>query len=288
MKDRLNLSVIIPCLNGEKTIAVQLNALSTQIWDKPWEVIVSDNGSTDASMEIVKSYRGRIPNLSIVDSSDLQDRAHACNVGVKASSGTAVAFCDVDDEVAPEWVKNMGDALLTHDFVVCQHEIKRLNDDWVIAGWKVGQSGPVVRHGFLPASAGCRIAFKRTVFDALGGFKVPSARIEDKDFCWRAQLAGFKMHFVPEAVVHYRFRNTFGGTFRQARLDGVSSVLLYTRFSPKGMPWRSWKAAVREWIVVPLRLSRVRSKGELLRWVTRLGFIIGHVQGSLRHKVLAL
>jgi glycosyltransferase involved in cell wall biosynthesis len=288
MKDKFNLSVIIPCLNGEKTIAVQLNALSGQLWDKPWEVIISDNGSTDASMEIVKSYQGKIPNLRIVDSSDFRDRAHACNVGIKASFGTSVAFCDVDDQVAPGWVKNMGDALMTHDFVVCQQETKKLNDDWVASAWIVGQSGPTVIHGFMPAAGGARIAFKRTVFDALDGFKEPGIRIEDIDFCWRAQLAGFKMHFVPEAVLHIRFRNTFGGKFRQAYLDGISSVLLYTRFSSRGMPWRSWKAAVREWIAMPLRLSRIRSKGELLRWVSRLGRLIGHLHGSFRYKVVVL
>ena len=55
----MELSVIIPCFNAEVTIVVQLEALANQRWSKPWEVIVSDNGSTDNSMEIVKSFMKR-------------------------------------------------------------------------------------------------------------------------------------------------------------------------------------------------------------------------------------
>ena len=65
----MELSVIIPCLNAEATIATQLEALANQHWSKPWEVVVSDNGSTDNSLEIVKSYKDRLPNLRIVDAS---------------------------------------------------------------------------------------------------------------------------------------------------------------------------------------------------------------------------
>ena len=63
----MKLSVILPCINGAETIAVQLEALTRQSWAGEWEVIVVNNGSTDNSMEIVERYRDRLQNLQIVN-----------------------------------------------------------------------------------------------------------------------------------------------------------------------------------------------------------------------------
>ena len=73
----MRLSVIICCLNGERTIAGQLDALAAQKGLDDWEVVVSDNGSTDASRQIVGRYVGRIPNLRVVDSSTRRGIARA-------------------------------------------------------------------------------------------------------------------------------------------------------------------------------------------------------------------
>ena len=63
----MRLSVILPCFNGAATIAVQLEALTRQTWSDGWEVVVCNNGSTDASMAIVAEYRDRLPGLRIVE-----------------------------------------------------------------------------------------------------------------------------------------------------------------------------------------------------------------------------
>jgi glycosyltransferase involved in cell wall biosynthesis len=284
----MKLSIIIPCLNGAKTIKIQLNAISKQNWSEPWEVVVSDNGSTDESINIVKSYRNRIPNLKIVDASKMRDRAYACNIGVKASTGDSIAFCDVDDEIAPGWVAAMGEALSLYPFVACQHELNKLNPPWTKEVWKPSLNGPRTSYNFLPAAAGCRIGFQRSVFDAVNGFTVPGLRIEDRDFCWKAQLAGVRLHFVPEAVVHYRYRSTFASTFRQARLDGISEVMLYRKYARLGMPWRSWKTAVKAWIRILKSLFQISSKGSLLKWTASLGLLIGRLQGSIKFRSLNL
>src|SRR5689334_1914994 len=79
------LSVVIPCLNAAATLGVQLEALIGQSWPGGWEVIVADNGSTDGSREIVESYRGRLPDLKLVDASDRRGQAHARNLGAAAA-----------------------------------------------------------------------------------------------------------------------------------------------------------------------------------------------------------
>src|SRR4051794_40828132 len=111
----MRLSVIMPCLNAEATLAVQLEALAAQQWSEPWELVIADNGSTDSSLSIARRYEARFPAFRIVDASGLRRPSHAFNVGARAATSDSLACCDADDEVAPGWVASMGDALRMHD-----------------------------------------------------------------------------------------------------------------------------------------------------------------------------
>jgi len=122
----MKLSVIIPCFNAANMIAVQLEALANQQCSEPWEVIASDNGSTDKTVAIVEQYQKKLPNLRIVNSSELRGAAHARNVGALTAAGDALVFCDADDEVAPGWVAAMGEALSKYDFVACRREYNQI------------------------------------------------------------------------------------------------------------------------------------------------------------------
>ena len=62
-------SVVVPVRNGAATIALQFEALADQDYDGPWEVVVSDNGSTDATRSVVDEWSAKLPGLRVVDSS---------------------------------------------------------------------------------------------------------------------------------------------------------------------------------------------------------------------------
>jgi glycosyltransferase involved in cell wall biosynthesis len=169
----MKLSIIIPCYNGADTISEQLDALSRQHWNEPWEVLVVDNRSTDNSMDIVKRYQGRIPNLQIVDASERQGQPYALNVGAKAASGEYLAFCDADDVVGSGWVAAMGSALKKNDFVACRMDFEKLNSPWICAARRNPQKdgSNVYRYPpYLPHAGGGTIGVKKAVFQKVGGF----------------------------------------------------------------------------------------------------------------------
>jgi glycosyltransferase involved in cell wall biosynthesis len=287
----MKLSVIIPCFNASDTIAVQLEALARQHWSERWEIIISDNGSTDETVAIVKQYQPKLPNLRIVDSSDRRGAAHARNVGAIAATGDALAFCDADDEIAPGWVAAMGEALSKYDFVAGKCEYEKLNEPWTLKCRPPSQRDGLQEYKhppYLPHAASCSLGVKRSVHEAVGGFDETMLRLQDTDYCWRIQLAGIKLQFVPEAVVHYRFRNVIADLYHQALLQGEYNVLLYKKYRPLGMPKLSLKAGVKAWVGLLKNFSDVFSKEDRAKWVRAFAWNMGRLKGSIKHRVLAL
>lgn len=285
----MKLSVIIPCVNEEDAIATQLEALAEQRWSKPWELIVSDNGSTDGTLTIVEQYRKRLPSLRVVDASDRRGQPHALNVGARAACGEALAFCDADDEAAPGWVAAMGEALHRHDFVAGRFELEKLNPSWLHAGHP--QQSGLNRYRYppyLPHAGSGNMGVKRAVHEAMGGFDESMPYLFDTDYCFRIQLAGTQLHFVPDAVMHLRSVGTISGIYRKALSNGEYNVLLYKKYRPLGMPELSWKTGLRGWLRVLCRSPRIHSKTDLAAWAWDFGWRVGRLRGCIRHRVLAL
>lgn len=285
----MKLSVIVPCFNAAHTISVQLEALMNQKWSEPWEVIVSDNGSTDESLVIVEQYRERIPNLRVVDSSARRGAAHARNVGARVANADALAFVDADDEVAPEWLAAMGDALFQHDFVAGRKDNEKLNEPWVTKSYRGEECEGVVKSFYLPFAGSSNIGIKRSLHDTIGGFDETIQGVEDVDYCWRIQEAGTKLHYVPDALVHFRLRNTLAGMYHRAWREGMYEILLYKKHRPLGMPQiLTWKTFVKASVMLPLQLVllQVRDKESWGRWLRNFAWRGGNLQGCIKHRYL--
>jgi glycosyltransferase involved in cell wall biosynthesis len=286
----MKLSVILPCLNEEQFLGNQLEALASQLWGEPWEVIVADNGSTDRSLDIVEKYKGRLPNLRLVDASDRRGQAHALNVGARAATAAVLAFCDADDEVAPGWVAAMGKALTEYDFVACRFETEKLNPPWIRDQHRSPQQDGVQKFTYppyLPHAGSGSIGIKRTLHQAAGGFDESLPVLFDTDYCFKIQLAGTKLYFVPDAVIHLRYRDTFTGIYRQARTWGEYNVFIHKKYRPLDTPGLSWKHGISGWVPLMRRLPRIRSKANVAAWVWQFGWRLGILQGCIKYRHLA-
>jgi glycosyltransferase involved in cell wall biosynthesis len=279
------LSVVIPCLNAADVLPRQLEALTRQEWDGTWDVILADNGSTDNTLAIAQSYEQRLPALRVVDASQQRGRQYACNAGA-AAAGHAVVFIDADDEIAPGYVAAVGDALVDHPIVAARIDDATLNNGWILDGRSGVQSSGLQRSlGFLPFGSGGTLGVQYPIFDELGGFADNMHYAEDVDFCWRAQLAGVPISFVPEAVVRYRYRPSLRSMFRQHRNFGCASALLYRTYRNQGMPGRATRAGFDEWRGMSKGFLLIRTRADAARWARRLGRGVGRLQGSARYRV---
>ncbi len=287
----VKLSVVIPCYNGAETIGQQLESLTQQEWNQPWEVVVADNGSTDNTRAIVEQFRSNLPVLRIIDASKRQGQPYALNTGVAAAAGEYIALTDADDTVQPGWVAALGRELEKYPLVGSRFDTAKLNPEWVQVARPNPQADGVQTYDyppFLPHVAGSGLAFHAQLFEELQGFDESLPMLHDTDFCWRAQLAGYELGFAHEAVVCYRFRTSLRGMFKQSKSYARYNVILYTRYRNQGMPLLSLRTGLRNWIRLGRSLLHLRSKQEFARWFRRFGWQLGRLQASIEYRVIAL
>jgi glycosyltransferase involved in cell wall biosynthesis len=284
-------SVVLACRNGEAFLAETLEAVLTQEWDRPWEVVFVDNGSTDRSLSIFRGFAARYPRVALrsVDAGDRPGKSHALNRGIAAAAGRSIVLVDCDDVPAPGWLAAMGAALELHDFVSACNESARLNTgptgiyrDVPASTWELPYAP------FARCTAGATMGFTRELYDAVGGFAT-RFQPEDDEFCVRAHLAGFGLHVVPDAVVHYRLRRDLAAIFSQAFHYSRTDVQIAKAYRACGPAQRGrWRGLAREAAALAkaylgLRLHREGMAAEArFRW--RLGGFAGQLAGVVKYR----
>ncbi len=293
MPHEVRLSIIIPCYNAATTLGEQLAALAGQTWDRPWEVIVADNGSHDDSRRVAAHFLDCIPNLRIIDASARRGGAFARNEGARQARGTALAFVDADDVVAPGWVAAIGAALDRHPFVASRFDTEHLNrHSWLNRTRRNPQANGLQRvkyPPYLPHAGGCGLAIERSLHEQVGGFDESLLRLMDTDYCFRVQLqCQVELAFAPEALVYIRYRDTLGGMLRQTRERAIANVALAMRYGGDQLQRRRalslWVSYIRRWLRHLGHAIHIRQREHLAEWLRMNAWLIGLLQGSLQHR----
>lgn len=282
----MKLSVIIPCFNSAKFLGQQLEALARQEWSEPWEVILADNGSTDDSIAIAWQYQHKFSHLRIVDASAIPGAAYARNAGAKVAKGELLAFCDADDEVAPGWVAAMGEALAQYEFVAGRLEREKLNEPWLRKSRIAAQTNKLSTFPCAPnlkRANSCNFGLQCSLFREIGGFDESLLRLEDFDLCLKAQIGGKDLHFIPEALVYYRYRPTLTEVYKQAVHSCEAEILLFKKYQSLGIFSLPIKKTIPSIGVLVKYLVQIRDKSHLAKFIQNLGCYIGYKRGIIKY-----
>ncbi|MEA3076788.1 MAG: hypothetical protein QOF60_1696 [Actinomycetota bacterium] len=265
--------MILPVRNEAGGVGRQLDALVSQSFDRPWEIVVVDDGSTDATAAIVSSFVGRPtgPAVRLVSRRGGRPNiAGARNLGVAGASSSRLLFCDGDDVVQPGWVAALVGALSEGGSIV--------------GGALVGEDGPRVGDAGMAFALGANMAVAAAVFEAVGGFDEAVPFACDTEFSYRAQLRGWPLVHAPSAVVLKGERSTLSRAMVQEWRWGWEGVAVYRKLRPEGMGAGSWRASLGEVVGLvrgaPVALRSRRGRG---RWARRLAFRLGRLVGSARY-----
>jgi glycosyltransferase involved in cell wall biosynthesis len=207
-------SVIIPARDSEPTLDRTLTSICQQELDRPFEVLVVDDGSRDETAAIASRYE---PLVSVISLTQALGPGAARNRGAEVARGSVLAFTDADCFPDRRWLEH-GLAALEHADMVQG----RVEADPAVPRTPFDRSLSVERDGGFYQTA--NLFIRREVFDAVGGFRdwaleQPERRRwsvdrrrgramrtpigEDTLFAWRALREGRRSAFASDAVVHH-------------------------------------------------------------------------------------
>ena len=201
----MDISVVIPCYNGERYVRSCLEALLAQSYPRVrYEVIFVDNGSTDRSAEVARAYSA----VAVLGASKRGSYA-ARNVGVQAASGPVLAFTDSDCEVCPTWLERIDAAMQDprtklilggRRFAAETVLLSTLADyEWEKASYVFSQDDASIYYAYTN-----NLAVKREAFERAGPF-LEVERGGDVIFASKV-LSAYgcnAMKFVPEAQIRH-------------------------------------------------------------------------------------
>jgi len=280
----MKVSIVIPCYNSGDKIHELLDSLLKQECKHSWEVIVADNRSTDDSLDVVKKYIHKFDSLKIVSANRKRGAAYARNIGVENSSGEYILFCDSDDVAGKDWLKEMTNAFVQHDFIACRWEIEKLNSSSVVKTRGEGQTHGLMDFAivkYLPHASGGTLGIKKSIHNRIGGFDESYLYLQDTDYCWRVQLNGTKLNFVPDAIMHMRNRENLWQTYLQSVHWSTDDVRLYKKYLDKGMPLYPKKQSCVTLYRYTRKIPDLFSDKRRQSFIWKTGMIFGSLKGSL-------
>jgi len=262
----VKVSVVVITRDAEFYIKDLLDSLIAQA-SKPYEIIVSDAESRDRTMEIVKEYVEKHDFIRLYTKSGT--RAVGRNFGVSKTNGDIVAFIDADCIANAFWVSEIEKSMENAD-VVAGKTIK-----FGFGGFsdlpRVG-----IKHGDADVTyPSCNLAYKKNVFERIGGFDPWFKEAEELDLNYRAVDTGYSLMYNENAVVYHRARETFIGFVKQSFWYGFGRKELTLKH---GSLWNKYS---------PVEMVKVGKKESIWKLI-RLGIaffgymfckIVGKTQG---------
>lgn len=197
-------SIIIPCYNQSAFLAETLDSVVAQSFGD-WECVVVDDGSTDSSLTIARSYVEKDERFSVIEQEN-QGPAAARNNGIKNTSGKYILPLDGDDIIAPTYIEKAVSFLDSHPNVklcYCRAEyFGAMSGEWILPVYKYEEM-------IWQNCIFCSALFRRIDFDMTGGYNENMrGGYEDWDFWLSFLNADSQVFQLPEILFRYRVTKT--------------------------------------------------------------------------------
>jgi GT2 family glycosyltransferase len=277
-------SVIVPNWNGVEHLPTCLESLRRQSFED-FEVIVADNGSTDGSLALLNLD---FPEAHVLALGKNRGFAGACNAGMRTARGAFIALLNNDTEVDRRWLAEVVAAFERHPeagLVASKMLLFDRRDTLHTAGdfyrvdglpgnrgvWQRAE-GQYDEEEYVFSACGGSAAYRRTMLEQVGLLDEDFFfSCEDVDLAWRAQLAGWRCIYTPQAIVYHKLSATGGGT-TASFYDGRNTIYVLIKDYPSDL-WRfHWRAILRAQLRIAGRAlrawrgaaARARLRGQLV------------------------
>ena len=246
-------SIIIPNWNGERFLNTCLGSLRRQSLDN-FEILLVDNGSTDGSVSFVERS---FPEVRVISLEENRGFSAAVNAGIRSANTEYVALLNNDTQAEPGWLEALWQAAERHpEASLFASRLVDFQDQRVLDGagdalrrsglpYRLGHReldrGQFDREAFVFGACAAAALYRRSLFEEIGLFDEDFfAYCEDGDVSFRAQLAGHRCLYAPEAVVYHVGSASTGGkrSPTATRLGTQNGVNLLVKNLPTSLAWR--------------------------------------------------
>jgi glycosyltransferase involved in cell wall biosynthesis len=207
VKGPVCVSVIIPAFNEEEMIGKCLESLAGSCYPRDkFEVILVDNGSTDRTLEIARSFSTQL-RFTILQRPGVNISALR-NLGAAVAKGEVLAFLDADCSIPKDWFENAASNLASYSAgVIGGNYTIPEGSGWVPRTWyQVAYAPKDAGVAFVPSG---NMLMKSSTFRQIGGFNEAIKTSEDCELCSRARAEGFTVREISAmAVIHWRTPQT--------------------------------------------------------------------------------
>ena len=207
-------SVIVAVFNGEEIIGGCLESLSKQSL-KDFEVIVVDDGSTDATLKRLKTIK--IPKLRVL-TQEHKGAGAARNFGAKKAKGDILVFVDADMTFEEDFISKLIDPIGKNGVIGTfskEEFMENQNNIWAVC-WNLNRGLPKNRmHGKdYPERQKVFRAILREKFDEVGGFDVRRGYTDDWTLSERLGVLAVN---APGAIFYHKNPGSLSEVFRQSK-----------------------------------------------------------------------
>jgi glycosyltransferase involved in cell wall biosynthesis len=210
-------SCIVPTYNGEAYLCEALDSILAQTY-RPLEVIVADDGSTDATADIAERFGAPVRVVRQANAGP----AAARNLGVREASAAFVAFLDQDDLWHPDKLaRQMGRFGARPELDLSVAHVQRFWSDDLraqqarLSGHRVSKPLP----GYITGT----FVARRRVFDVVGPFDTRIRFADSMEWLLRAARNGVVSELLPDVLLRHRMH---GRNLSQAEADGSRDEFL--------------------------------------------------------------
>ena len=276
-------SVIIPNYNGQRFLATVLDAVQRQSF-QDFELILADDASADDSVAFVEAH---YPAVRVLVNRRNQGFVKTCNAAVAAARAPIVVLLNNDTEPEPTWLAALAQSICANPQAAIVTSKLLLFDQRTkihTTGDLMGADGIPQNRGVWEedrgqydqavavfSGSGGGSAYRKDIWQRLGGFDEDFwMYLEDVDFAFRAQLAGWHTVFAPTARVYHHLSATGGGVLASYYV-GRNTIWNIAKNMPDGLILRNLPAIISGQLKITLdalrnirgAAARARLRGQL-------------------------
>ena len=222
MSTYFRISFIIPAKNEESRIGTCLSSIALAMTPADnYEMLVIDNGSSDATVDIAEKHGAKVLVLPQVNISTLR------NYGALNAGGDLLVFIDADVQIDSDFVANAAKYLIDKNVAVVTGKIGIPDEcTWVEKTWSLNRlTGDIVSP--VKWSSSMNMVIRKDVFVAIDGFSEKMETCEDVELSLRIIKKGYLILYASDVrVVHHGEAKTLARLFAKERWRGKSALKL--------------------------------------------------------------